>query len=105
MRPATIRAPITIKYFRISITSPWARKDRRTPLVAAMAGLVHFRSGRARGMRRLQGDGGGGNGFEPPSRAVHARALPIELPCRPSTVTRPARAGLVKIAHARARPA
>src|ERR1700704_1129021 len=23
-----------------------------------------------------------GNGFEPPSRAVHARALPIELPCR-----------------------
>jgi hypothetical protein len=56
-------------------------------------------------MRGLQGDGGGGNGFEPPSRAVHARALPIELPCRPSTVTSPARAGLVKIAHARARPA
>ena len=24
--------------------------------------------------------GGGGNGFEPPSRAVQARALPIELP-------------------------
>jgi hypothetical protein len=23
-----------------------------------------------------------GNGFEPPSRAVHTRALPIELPCR-----------------------
>ena len=22
-----------------------------------------------------------GNGFEPPSRAVHTRALPIELPC------------------------
>ena len=33
------------------------------------------------------GLGGGwrrGNGFEPPSRAVHARALPIELPCRRS---------------------
>ena len=23
-----------------------------------------------------------GNGFEPPSRAVHTRALPIQLPCR-----------------------
>src|SRR6476620_1332914 len=23
-----------------------------------------------------------GNGFEPPSRAVHTRALPIELPCQ-----------------------
>ena len=41
MRPATIRPPITTKYFRTSITSPWARKDRRTPLVAAAAGLVH----------------------------------------------------------------
>jgi hypothetical protein len=31
---------------------------------------------------RAAAAGGGGNGFEPPSRAVHARALPIELPCR-----------------------
>ena len=36
----------------------------------------------ARGWRR-------GNGFEPPSRAVHARALPIELPCRQSESYRP----------------
>ena len=86
MRPATIRPPITTKYFRISITSPWARKDRRTPLVAAAAGLVHFRSGRALGCVavRLRGGWRRGNGFEPPSRAVHARALPIELPCRRS---------------------
>src|SRR4051794_40825644 len=86
MRPATIRPPITTKYFRISITSPWARKDRRTPLVAAAAGLVHFRSGRAPGCVavRLRGGWRRGNGFEPPSRAVHARALPIELPCRRS---------------------
>src|SRR6266576_3681183 len=29
-----------------------------------------------------------GNGFEPPSRAVHTRALPIELPCRLWTLRR-----------------
>jgi hypothetical protein len=43
--------------------------------------VLPLRSGRCRqfvrGWRR-------GNGFEPPSRAVHARALPIELPCRRS---------------------
>ena len=29
MRPATISPPTTTKYFRTSITTPWARKDRR----------------------------------------------------------------------------
>ena len=29
IRPATIRPPTTRKYFRTSITTPWARKDRR----------------------------------------------------------------------------
>ncbi len=41
IRPATIRPPTTRKYFRTSITSPWAREDRRNHLVAAAAVLVH----------------------------------------------------------------
>ena len=107
MRPATIRPPITTKYFRISITSPWARKDRRTPLVAAAAGLVHFRFGRAPGCVavRLRGDGGGG--MVSNHRLVlftHALCR-LSYPAVSATVTGPGLAGLFKIAHPRARNA
>src|SRR3981081_1289511 len=42
-----------------------------------------------------------GNGFEPPSRAVHTRALPIELPCRAKRLPRLS-LSLVSLANGRA---
>ena len=105
MRPATIRPPITTKYFRISITSPWARKDRRTPLVAAAAGLVHFRSSRALGALPSAWEGDGGGGMVSNHRLVlftHALCR-LSYPAVGPIVTRPGLAGLFKIAHPRAR--
>jgi hypothetical protein len=51
-------------------------------LVAATVGLVQSNPRSEVALSALGEVGGGGNGFEPPSRAVHTRALPIELPCR-----------------------
>ena len=86
MRPATIRPPITTKYLRISITSPLGPQGPPHSISrgSGRVGSFSLRPCAWVRCRRLRGGWRRGNGFEPPSRAVHARALPIELPCRRS---------------------